>query len=152
MFRIGFGYDAHRLVDGRPLILGGISIPFGKGLLGHSDADVLTHAVVDALLGALDETILAQDPSRTMALVDSYLERTGDRQQLLSTIVFSACRFQNDPHVQRHAITALEEYEHHTTGRRDEIIRAAAKYASRCIKRSLAMEAFDLYTRSFASD
>lgn len=53
MFRIGFGYDAHRLVDGRPLILGGISIPFGKGLLGHSDADVLTHAVVDALLGAL---------------------------------------------------------------------------------------------------
>jgi 2-C-methyl-D-erythritol 2,4-cyclodiphosphate synthase len=53
LFRIGFGYDAHRLVDGRPLILGGISIPFGKGLLGHSDADVLTHAVVDALLGAL---------------------------------------------------------------------------------------------------
>ena len=53
MFRIGFGYDAHRLVEGRPLILGGISIPFSKGLLGHSDADVLTHAVVDAILGAL---------------------------------------------------------------------------------------------------
>lgn len=53
MFRIGFGYDAHRLVEGRPLILGGISIPFGKGLLGHSDADVLTHAVIDAILGAL---------------------------------------------------------------------------------------------------
>lgn len=53
MFRIGFGYDAHRLVEGRPLILGGLSIPFAKGLLGHSDADVLTHAVVDALLGAL---------------------------------------------------------------------------------------------------
>ena len=53
MFRIGFGYDAHRLVEGRPLILGGISIPFAKGLLGHSDADVLTHAVVDAILGAL---------------------------------------------------------------------------------------------------
>ena len=53
MFRIGFGYDAHRLVEGRALILGGISIPFAKGLLGHSDADVLTHAVVDALLGAL---------------------------------------------------------------------------------------------------
>jgi len=53
LFRIGFGYDAHRLVEGRPLILGGISIPFAKGLLGHSDADVLTHAVVDALLGAL---------------------------------------------------------------------------------------------------
>ena len=53
MFRIGFGYDAHRLVEGRPLILGGISIPFAKGLLGHSDADVLTHAVIDAVLGAL---------------------------------------------------------------------------------------------------
>jgi len=53
LFRIGFGYDAHRLVEGRPLILGGISIPFAKGLLGHSDADVLTHAVIDAVLGAL---------------------------------------------------------------------------------------------------
>jgi len=53
LFRIGFGYDAHRLVEGRPLILGGISIPFAKGLLGHSDADVLTHAIVDAILGAL---------------------------------------------------------------------------------------------------
>jgi 2-C-methyl-D-erythritol 2,4-cyclodiphosphate synthase len=53
LFRIGFGYDAHRLVKGRPLILGGIPIPFAKGLLGHSDADVLTHAVVDAILGAL---------------------------------------------------------------------------------------------------
>jgi len=53
LFRIGFGYDAHRLVEGRALILGGMSIPFAKGLLGHSDADVLTHAVVDALLGAL---------------------------------------------------------------------------------------------------
>ena len=53
MFRIGFGYDAHRLVEGRPLILGGVSIPFSKGLLGHSDADVLTHAVIDAILGAL---------------------------------------------------------------------------------------------------
>ena len=53
MFRIGFGYDAHRLVEGRPLILGGISIPLAKGLLGHSDADVLTHAVIDAILGAL---------------------------------------------------------------------------------------------------
>jgi len=51
--RIGFGYDVHRLVQGRPLILGGITIPFGKGLLGHSDADVLTHAVMDAILGAL---------------------------------------------------------------------------------------------------
>lgn len=50
--RIGHGYDVHRLVKGRELILGGVSIPYEKGLLGHSDADVLTHAVMDALLGA----------------------------------------------------------------------------------------------------
>ena len=50
--RIGHGYDVHRLVEGRRLILGGVEVPFDKGLLGHSDADVLTHAVMDALLGA----------------------------------------------------------------------------------------------------
>ena len=50
--RIGHGYDVHRLVEGRDLILGGVNIPYEKGLLGHSDADVLTHAVMDALLGA----------------------------------------------------------------------------------------------------
>lgn len=50
--RIGHGYDVHRLVENRPLILGGIGIPYEKGLLGHSDADVLTHALMDALLGA----------------------------------------------------------------------------------------------------
>lgn len=50
--RIGHGYDVHKLVEGRKLILGGVEIPHEKGLLGHSDADVLTHAVMDALLGA----------------------------------------------------------------------------------------------------
>lgn len=50
--RIGHGYDVHRLTEGRALILGGVTIPYEKGLLGHSDADVLTHAVMDALLGA----------------------------------------------------------------------------------------------------
>ena len=50
--RIGIGYDVHKLVIGRKLVLGGVVIPFGKGLLGHSDADVLVHAVCDALLGA----------------------------------------------------------------------------------------------------
>ena len=50
--RIGQGYDVHRLVEGRRLILGGVEIPYEKGLLGHSDADVLTHALMDALLGA----------------------------------------------------------------------------------------------------
>ncbi len=53
VMRVGIGYDVHRLVEGRPLILGGIEIPYHKGLLGHSDADVLLHAVMDALLGAI---------------------------------------------------------------------------------------------------
>jgi 2-C-methyl-D-erythritol 2,4-cyclodiphosphate synthase len=51
--RIGIGYDSHRLVTGRSLILGGVNIPFEKGLLGHSDGDVLTHAIIDAIIGAL---------------------------------------------------------------------------------------------------
>lgn len=53
MFRIGQGYDVHQLVEGRPLIIGGIEIPHDKGLLGHSDADVLLHTITDAILGAL---------------------------------------------------------------------------------------------------
>ena len=51
-FRVGEGWDVHALVEGRPLIIGGVSIPFEKGLLGHSDADVLIHAIIDALFGA----------------------------------------------------------------------------------------------------
>jgi len=53
LFRIGFGYDVHPLVEGRALIIGGVTIPHRLGLMGHSDADVLTHAVIDAVLGAL---------------------------------------------------------------------------------------------------
>lgn len=51
--RTGFGYDSHRLVEGRRLIIGGVEIPFEKGLIGHSDADVLCHAITDAIIGAL---------------------------------------------------------------------------------------------------
>lgn len=50
--RVGYGYDVHRLTENRALVLGGVTVPFERGLLGHSDADVLTHAVMDALLGA----------------------------------------------------------------------------------------------------
>lgn len=53
MVRIGHGYDVHRLAEGRKLILGGVEIPYEKGLLGHSDADVLVHAIMDSMLGAL---------------------------------------------------------------------------------------------------
>jgi len=51
--RVGIGYDVHRLVEDRPLILGGVAIPYERGLLGHSDADVLIHAIMDAIIGAL---------------------------------------------------------------------------------------------------
>ena len=61
-FRIGQGYDVHRLVEGRKLILGGVEIPYEKGLLGHSDADVLTHAVMDAMLGALARHVVTPSP------------------------------------------------------------------------------------------
>lgn len=55
MLRVGMGYDVHRLVEGRKLIMGGVEIPHDKGLLGHSDADVLIHALMDALIGAIGE-------------------------------------------------------------------------------------------------
>ena len=60
MFRIGFGYDVHRLTEGRSLIIGGVKIPHHQGLAGHSDADVLTHALIDAILGALSKGDIGQ--------------------------------------------------------------------------------------------
>ncbi len=82
--RIGHGYDVHRLVEGRALILGGVSVPFEKGLLGHSDADVLTHAVMDALLGAAalgDIGMLFPDSDETWRGISSLvlLEQVGCR-------------------------------------------------------------------------
>lgn len=58
--RIGYGYDVHKLVENRKLILGGVQIPYTKGLIGHSDADVLIHAVIDAILGALAKGDIGQ--------------------------------------------------------------------------------------------
>lgn len=58
--RVGIGYDVHKLVKGRPLIIGGVQIPFDRGLLGHSDADVLVHAIMDALLGAAKQGDIGQ--------------------------------------------------------------------------------------------
>ena len=80
MYRIGQGFDLHRLVEGRALILGGIKISHSKGLLGHSDADVLIHAIIDSLLGALclgdigqhfpDTDIKYKDADSTLLLVE----------------------------------------------------------------------------------
>lgn len=86
MMRIGHGYDVHKLVEGRKLILGGVEIPYDKGLLGHSDADVLTHALMDALLGAAalgDIGGLFPDND------DSYLG--ADSIELLKTVVRLLC-------------------------------------------------------------
>lgn len=87
--RIGHGYDVHRLVEGRALILGGVNIPYEKGLLGHSDADVLAHAVSDALLGAAalgdigkwfpdtDEQYKGADSLKLLSFVCALLKREG---------------------------------------------------------------------------
>lgn len=87
--RIGMGYDVHRIVEDRKLILGGVEIPYEKGLLGHSDADCLTHAVMDALLGAAamgdigkhfpdtDEKYKGADSIELLRVVKSMLEEKG---------------------------------------------------------------------------
>ncbi|WLD93504.1 2-C-methyl-D-erythritol 2,4-cyclodiphosphate synthase [Alkalihalobacillus sp. AL-G] len=74
MFRIGQGFDVHQLVEGRPLIIGGVEIPNEKGLLGHSDADVLLHVITDAVLGAIGEGDLGKhfpDTSADFKGIDS---------------------------------------------------------------------------------
>ncbi len=81
--RAGIGYDVHRLVEGRDLILGGVNIPYEKGLLGHSDADVLVHAIMDALLGAAalgDIGVHFPDTSEEYRGISSLklLQRTGE--------------------------------------------------------------------------
>ena len=85
--RIGHGYDVHRLVEGRKLILGGVEIPYERGLLGHSDADVLAHAVMDAILGAaglgdIGRMFPDSDPAYagadSLVLLDRVLARVGE--------------------------------------------------------------------------
>ena len=99
--RIGHGYDVHRLVEGRALILGGVRIPFEKGLDGHSDADVLTHAVMDALLGAAamgdigklfpdtDDRYLDADSIALLREVDRRLTEAGYRLDNLDVTVIA---------------------------------------------------------------
>ena len=99
--RIGHGYDVHRLVEGRSLILGGVRIPFEKGLDGHSDAAVLTHAVMDALLGAAamgdigklfpdtDDRYLGADSIALLREVDRRLTETGYRLGNLDVTVIA---------------------------------------------------------------
>ncbi len=114
MTRFGMGYDVHRLVEGRKLILGGVEIPWEKGLLGHSDADVLLHAVADALLGAAalgdigrhfpdtDEKFAGADSMKLLAEVVRLVGENGYRVgNVDATIVAQAPKLA--PHIERMA-------------------------------------------------
>lgn len=109
--RIGNGYDIHRLVSDRPLILGGITIPHEKGLLGHSDADVLTHAIMDAMLGALslgdiglyfppgDPEWAGADSQKLLAQVNQMILQKGWQVNNLDTVVVAE-RPKLKPHIE----------------------------------------------------
>ena len=97
--RTGIGYDSHRLVEGRRLVLGGVDIPYDRGLQGHSDADVLTHAVMDALLGAAglgdigqhfpddDDHFKDADSIELLKIVCTFLETAGFTLEHVDTIL-----------------------------------------------------------------
>jgi len=99
--RVGHGYDVHRLVEERKLIIGGVEIPYEKGLLGHSDADVLTHAVMDALLGAAalgdigkhfpdtDERYKGADSIKLMEHVAALLDEKGYRTENIDCTIIA---------------------------------------------------------------
>ena len=100
-YRVGIGYDIHRLAEGRKLILGGVEIPYPRGLLGHSDADVLLHAVCDALLGAVglgdigqhfpdtDPAYLGIESERLLNHVGNFLREQGFLVHNIDTIIIA---------------------------------------------------------------
>lgn len=111
-FRIGFGYDVHQFAESRKLIIGGVELPFHKGLLGHSDADVLLHAITDALLGALalgdlgkhfpDTDARFRDADSKLFLVESYkmiAERGYKIGNIDATVVLEKPKL--SPHIDR---------------------------------------------------
>ncbi|MGD9885995.1 hypothetical protein [Reyranella sp.] len=104
---------------------------------------------LDRLLPVLTEHVLAQDAPRSCALVDSYLDRTGERHDLLDTITYAACHWQNDPHVMRNCSSSLEEFRHNRTSRRDDIIRGFVKHQSRYIKRAPTHDCYRVYVDYF---
>src|SRR5438093_13174719 len=112
MIRCGVGYDAHRLVEGRKLVLGGVEVPHNRGLEGHSDADVLSHAIADALLGAMgegdighhfpnpDETIRGINSLEILKYVRSLLaEKNARATNIDATVIAEAPALQ--PHIQQ---------------------------------------------------
>lgn len=106
----------------------------------------------DRLLPVLQQHVLAQDAPRSCALVDSYLERTSERGNLLDTITYAACHWQNDPHVMRNGASSLEEFRYNRTSRRDDIIRGYVKHQSRYIKRAPTHDCAKLFREIFQID
>ncbi|MBI5048811.1 MAG: 2-C-methyl-D-erythritol 2,4-cyclodiphosphate synthase [Deltaproteobacteria bacterium] len=113
--RIGFGYDVHKLVNGRRLVLGGVEIPFAKGLLGHSDADVLLHAMCDAILGALAEGDIGKHfPNTDMEYKDiSSLKLLAEVSELLRQRRYAICNIDSTiiaqkPHLAEHIPSMVE--------------------------------------------
>lgn len=104
---------------------------------------------VDRMLPVLKDTILAQDAPRSCALVDSYLARTAERHDLLDTITYASCHWQNDPHVMRNCATSLEEYRFNTTSRKDDIIRGYVKHQARYVKRAPTHDCYKVYRQYF---
>ena len=104
---------------------------------------------ISEILPVLTRHVLAQDAPRSCALVDSYLERSTERHQLLDTITYAACHWQNDPHVMRNCSSSLEEFRHNRTSRRDDIIRGYVKHQSRYIKRAPTHDCFQVYVDHF---
>ena len=141
-----FGFDA---VVGN---FAGVSTP--------GSAYVLLHHVfgeVNGKLGAWGHSVggmgaITQAMAKACALVDSYLERTSERKELMDTITYAACHFQNDPHIMRNCASSTEEWHRNQTPRRDDIIRGWVKHQSRYIKRAQVLDAFQLYERHFTSN
>lgn len=104
---------------------------------------------LDRMLPILKDYVLTQDSPHSAALVDSYLARTDERHDLMDTITYAACHWQNDPHVMRNCATSLEEYRFNQTSRRDDIIRGYVKHQARYVKRALTHDCYRVYNQYF---
>ncbi|MER3421514.1 MAG: hypothetical protein C4290_13765 [Chloroflexota bacterium] len=104
------------------------------------------------LLLTLTQAIDAQDAPRALAAVDEYLARTDERETLIATLSYAASKIQNDPHVARKCASSIEEYRHNTTSRKDDILRAWAKYLARAVRRSTDLGCYRLFRQHFLGD
>ncbi|MCM2356625.1 MAG: 2-C-methyl-D-erythritol 2,4-cyclodiphosphate synthase [Geobacteraceae bacterium] len=120
--RIGHGYDVHRLVEGRKLILGGVDIPWEKGLLGHSDADVLLHAISDAILGA----IAAGDIGKHFPDTDPRYKGADSLKLLAHVMALADCKGYRLGNLDATIVAQRPKLAPHIAGMRDNIARVLA--------------------------